>query len=225
MKNSIEGLNLQALINYSIDPSLTQEIVNVQETLLKCPRRPEMVQWTSKSCLADAHFMKLFENKYIPEIPTIEELKKCPAGSFGQAVAQHLIANKITLDFAGIDTSAYIQKEWNHLSYLSLRAFRNHDLYHAVMNFGISPLHEYCLLQVQLAQFASPYHMLIMASGYLHTAFYEPENITTFLDHGNHYYKVGKQIRFLPGFPFEEHWKTPLTEVRSLLGLKETMLL
>lgn len=215
-----EFLDTDAYLNFASDPERTDQTFKIQQTLVKHPNRNEMIKWTSKACLENPEFMELYNKKYIPEFPTIEELQSCPEGSLGKALAKHLTDNNIALDFSGLDTSIFYRQDTNHINYLAIRTIRNHDVFHVVLNLTTSPMHEFCLFNVQLAQFRSPYHMILNSCGYLNCAFNEPENIPDFLDQTNHYYQVGRKIRFIAGFPFEEHWRTDLNEVRSMLRIK-----
>ena len=73
-----------------------------------------------------------------------------------------------------------------------------------------------------LAQFGSPYHMVLLTAGYLHTVFHEPEIIPKFLELNHQFYEKGKRAKFLPGFRYDDHWKTDLNEVRSMLSIDAT---
>jgi ubiquinone biosynthesis protein COQ4 len=219
--STFDFLDSGAFFKFAANTELTQEAFNIQSTFIKHPRRAEMIQWSDKAALADADFMELYNRKYIPDFPSIEELGDCPAGSLGKGLAKHLLDNKIALNFAGLDTSIFYKQDVGHINYLAVRGTRCHDLYHVVTGLGTSPLDEYRLFAVQLAQFASAYHMILLASGYLHMVFEEPENIKEFLDSMSRYYEFGKRIRFLAGFPYEDHWRTDLNEVRAMLKITE----
>ncbi len=221
---SIEGFDLDAFINFAVDPRNTQDVFKLQEAMVKSPLRSKQIEGAIKACTESASFMELYEKKYIPRFPTIEELQKCPKDSLGQALAKHLIDNGINLDFAGIDVSVFYNRDWNPFSYLGLRGLRNHDVYHVVAGLGISPLDEFCVLNLQVAQFCSPLHATLIGAGYLHTVFQDPSNLEYSLAKMNRYFQIGKKARFLPGFPFEDHWHTNLREVRSMLNIDEASL-
>jgi ubiquinone biosynthesis protein COQ4 len=215
--NQIPGLKLDAFINWAIDQEDTQEVFKIQQSLIEAPNRTEMIEVLRNTVMKNSEFMKLYEEKFNPPFPTISELEACPEGSFGKALAQHLVENNIQLDFAGLDTSTFYQKEMNPLTYLSARLIRTHDVYHVVLGLGTTPQEEYDLLSFQLAQFASPYHLVMLAAAHLHTAFYQPEMIGRFLSSMSRFHHIGKSANFFPGFPFDNHWKTSLEEVRKML--------
>ncbi len=215
----IPGFDEEAYFNFIQEPNDTPSVFKLQSTILTAPNRPEMIQWTVKAITSNENFMALYNEQYNPPFPSNDELMRYSEGSLGRAVAVHLLANDISLDFAGMDTSVFYQKNMSPMAYLGARMIRTHDVYHAVFGLGTSALEEHKLLSFQLGQLASPYHMTLLSSGYIRMAFFEPEKIPDFLDGLAHYYKVGKSADFFPGFPFETNWATPLAQVRELLNV------
>lgn len=220
--SSIPGFNLEAFLNWTIDPENTSEVFKIQQSLITAPRRAEMIQRVQRAVEASPTFMGLYAEKYFPRFPTMEELAQCPTGSLGEAIYKHLVLNNITLDFAGLDTSVFYQSEQTPLTYLAARGIRTHDIFHAVLGLGTSIIEEYSLLGFTLAQYGSPYHMVMMSSAYLHVAFHQPDKIEEFLNRINYYFQLGKTAEFFPGFPFESHLKTPLSEVQKMLKVPST---
>jgi ubiquinone biosynthesis protein COQ4 len=142
-----------------------------------------------------------------------------PKGSLGHATGVHLTTNGIQLDFAGLDTSVFYNMEMNLIGYMNVRGIRTHDIYHTVLGLGVEPIDEYALASFTLAQFASPYHMLIVSSGYMNTAFEAPHRIPEFLETTHKFFALGKAAKPFIGFKYEEHWATPIAEVRAMLGV------
>ena len=217
--NTIAGFDNQAFINFILEPNDTASVFQMQSSIIGAPNRQEMIQWSVKAITSDESFMGMYHEKYNPPFPTNDELMAYPEGSLGRTVGQHLLANDISLDFAGLDTSVFYQQDVTPMSYLGSRMIRTHDVYHAVFNLSTSALDEHKLLSFQLAQIASPYHMTLLSSGFIRMAFFEPDNIRNFLDGIARYYEIGKQANFFPGFPFEKHWATPVAKVRELLNV------
>ena len=75
-----EFLDKNAFFNFARDPELTQDAFNIQKTLIQHPRRAEMVKASNEAFLSNPEFMKLYNEKYLPDFPTIEELNACPQG-------------------------------------------------------------------------------------------------------------------------------------------------
>ncbi len=216
----IDFIDLEAFKIISACPDRTDQVLQIQKMLLKNPGRADTAKSSLKACSADEGFMELFNRKYLPPFPTLEYLESCPTGSLGRALGKHLRDNEIFIDFKGLDTSPFYSDEANNkLAYIATRTIRLHDVFHALLGLGTSPVEEYALFAVQLAQFQSPYQMIILSSGYWHIALCDPDQIPKFLDAQNRYYAIGKCAKFLLGFPFEDHWNTDLNQVRTTLGL------
>lgn len=217
----LPGFDLQAFMEFTTDPEKTQSILNVQKALVSAPNRAEMIQWAVKAIEDSPSFKALYEERYLPSFPTNDEFMKFPVGTLGRAIGEHLVKNGLDLGFTGIDLSVFYQKDTSALSYLGMRGIRTHDIWHALLGLTVSPLDEYMVVVFQLAQFRSSYHMVMLASGLIHTAFLDPKNIPVMLDKLHYYYQVGTDAKFVLGYKFEENYELPLAEVRKSLGLPE----
>ncbi|CAN5662951.1 hypothetical protein BH10BDE1_BH10BDE1_15380 [soil metagenome] len=215
------NLNVGAFLKFAADPEDTSAVFDIQKALVQSPRRNEMIQKTYEIASNTPEFVGLFNEKYIPPFPTNEELMGYAEGTLGHATGHHLTKHGIQLDFAGLDVSVFYNMEMNLIGYMNVRGIRTHDIYHAVLGLGVTPIEEYALASFTLAQFASPYHMLIVSSGYLNTVFEAPTRIPEFLDQTHKFFNLGKRAKRFIGFKFEEHWATPLDVVREMLGVAE----
>ncbi len=216
----LEHFDVKAFTKFAADPQDTASVFDIQKGLLASPRRAEMVAHIQQILATDENFIQLYNERYIPKFPTTAELAEYPEGTYGKAVANHLIQNKIELDFAGLDIGVFVNQEMSLLGYLNIRGIRTHDLFHVLLGLGTTPIDEYAVASFTLAQFASPYHMLLVASGYVNTAFQAPEMIPTFMAQTHKMYELGKKAIPLVGFKLEEHFGTPLEELRKILRLQ-----
>ncbi len=178
-----------------------------------------MVRWLHDSAMKDVSFKELYESKYFEKFPSTDEFAKMPEKSLGRVLHRHLTENNLNLEWTDLDTEAFYKLIETPAGYLGWRALKQHDVYHAVLGLGTNAVDEFALAGFQLAQFQSPYHMALHASGMLHVTFYAPEKIPELLEKNYHFYGLGKQARFFPGFQFESHWETHIDEVRDLLGV------
>jgi ubiquinone biosynthesis protein Coq4 len=215
------SLNVDAFLRFAANPQDTNAILGVQKTLVQAPNRNEMIKKTYEIVSTTPEFVALFNEKYIPPFPTNEELMAYPDGTLGRATGEHLTKNGIQLDFAGLDVEVFYSMEMNLIGYMNVRGIRTHDIYHAVLGLGVTPIDEYALASFTLAQYASPYHMLLVSSGYMNTAFEAPSLIPKFLEQTHKFFELGKKAKPFIGFKYEENWATPLTEVREMLGVAE----
>ena len=219
----IPGLDLKSFLKFAINPTDTQAVFDIQASMLKAPNRSEMIASTVTALESSDTFMELYRQRYIPEFPTTEDLLAQPEGSLGRIVGNHLKSNGIRLDFAGLNLDMIYLREMNLLTYIAIRGLRIHDIIHAVLGLGVSPIDEYAHASFTLAQYHSPFHMMIVASGNLHTAFYEPSEIPRFLETTNRYYRMGASAAFITGYDFENNFATPMMEVRRQLRLPDVL--
>lgn len=216
---SLDFLDVESYLKFAEDPNRTQDAFNIQKKFLEHPNRAAMVQWSAKAT-QNPDFQELYNKKYLPKFPTIEELSDMPKNSLGYELSQHLIKNNINLEFAGLDTSIFYSQDVGPLNYLAIRSTRHHDTFHVLTGLTTSPVDEYALFAFQLPQLYSPYHLTLLSTGLLHVAFYQPENMPLLMEKLNRFHQIGKNARFVYGFPFEEHWHTDINEVRSMLRVQ-----
>ncbi len=100
-----------------------------------------------------------------------------------------------------------------------MRGVRIHDVLHVILGLGVTPIEEYAVASFTIAQHRSAFHMVLIASGYIHNTFKEPENIAKFLETTYRFYELGKKSEFVTGFRFEDHFATPLKQVRESLKI------
>lgn len=215
----IPGLDLNSFLRFAKNTQDTQAAFDMQKGLIQSPHRAESIQWLSQSVLDNQEFMKLFRAKYIKRFPTLSELQAMPEGSLGSELAKHLVRNQIQLDFAGIDVEVFYRQEMTPQVYLGLRALRNHDVLHTLLGRDVSSFSEYYLLAFQIAQFQSPLHVMNIASGMLNTILVDIQSPRELIETISAGFEAGKKAQFVFGFPLEDHWETPIEEVRSRLDI------
>ncbi len=219
----IPGLDLKSFLKFAIDPTNTQAVFDIRASMIKAPNRPEMIASTVAALEASETFMDLYRKRYIPEFPTTDGLLAHPEGSLGRIVGNHLKTNGIQLDFSGLNLDMIYLREMNLLTFIAIRGLRIHDIIHAVLGLGVSPIDEYAHASFTLAQYCSPFHMTLLSSGYLHTAFYEPSEIPRFLETTNRFYQMGAKAVFISGYDFESNFATPIQDVRRQLRLPDSL--
>lgn len=221
MAMNIPGFDLTSFLKFTMNPTDTQSILDVQKSMLGAPNRAQMINGALESIDAAENFKELYKKHYMPDFPSTQKLLAYNKDTLGFAVGKHLNDNSIELDFAGLDVSMFYSKDMSPLAYFGIRGIRTHDILHALLGLGVTPVDEYTVATFTLAQFKSPYHMVLVSSGYIHTAFYEPEQIGNFLKSIHKYYELGMKAEFVMGYPFEDNFATPLADVRKALKLEK----
>jgi ubiquinone biosynthesis protein Coq4 len=158
-------------------------------------------------------FKAMYEEEYAPLPPAMEMLQKCPEGSFGQAVYQHMKSNCLSFDlFPRYDSKRPIK-------YLSSRIYQDHDLWHALFGYGISVEDELAVQAFGLAQFQSPVALTLIAGGLIHLLVKSPQRALDAFKRINEMYDLGKRAPFLLGVRLHDLFSRPLAEVRQLCGM------
>lgn len=158
-------------------------------------------------------FRELYGQKYVGDLPPLEELAKYPEGSFGREYYRHMSSNGLTPElFPKFDPA-------NDLEYINLRMYQDHDLWHALLGYGVSVEDELAVQAFSTAQLQSPFSAMLIAGGLLHLLKSEPVRAVTALKEVAEGYERGKNAKFLLGFRLNEMLEKPIGEVRELCGV------
>ncbi len=142
----------------------------------------------------------------------LEAFAALPAGTLGHAYASFLRSRGFTPDvFEGPPPNVSDPRT----SYLIQRVRQTHDLWHVVTGHDTNPAGEVALQAFTFAQLHAPSTFILSTMGTLRGLREKPtlprDVIAAFL--------TGRRAGSLITFPWEDHWATPLTEVRAMLGL------
>ena len=107
-------------------------------------------------------------------------------------------------------------------SYVIQRMRQTHDLWHVVTGHETDTSGEIALQAFTFAQAGAPSSAILAALGTLRTARAWPDAARPLLRDVVGAYRRGRRASRLAVFPWEQHWTTPLVEVRALLGLPTT---
>ena len=163
--------------------------------------------------LAHNGFRSMYHEKYIPKAPSMDALKDCSEGSFGRALYDHMNRNR--LDFSLWP----LYKSERPIQYLSTRIYQDHDLWHALLGFGVSVEDELAVQAFGVAQFQSPIALMLIAGGLIHLMTKNPRRALEAFHKVNEVYTLGKRSPFLLSFRLHDFFSRPLSEVRQICGL------
>jgi ubiquinone biosynthesis protein Coq4 len=142
----------------------------------------------------------------------IDALAALPVGTLGHAYARFMKAHGITPNiFDGAPEGVTDERA----SYFMQRMRQTHDLWHVVTNCETDPAGEIALQAFTFAQVRAPASAILAALGTLRALPYSRQVLPDALA----MYRVGHKARPLPLFAWEDHWETPLVEVRRMLAL------
>jgi ubiquinone biosynthesis protein COQ4 len=200
---------LRALTRVMIHPEETDQVL-VFSNLANARQREERLHLF----FADARGMRLYDERRALDSQTIDldALAALPAGTLGHAYATFMKNHRLTPDvFDG--RPAEVRDD--RAAYVIQRMRQTHDLWHVVTNAETDPAGEVALQAFTYAQMHAPSSGILAALGTLRSLRHTRQVVRDALE----LYRLGKQAEPLAVFPWEDHWATPLADVRRLLKL------
>jgi len=157
---------------------------------------------------------KLFAEQRTIDSHTIDldALAKLPEGTLGHAYATFMKSHGLTPE---IFDGRPDEVRDDRAAYVIQRLRQTHDLWHVVTNAGTDPGGEIALQAFTFAQVHAPSSAILAILGTLKTLRYTREVLRDAVA----MYRLGLVAESLPHFAWEDHWSTPLVDVRRLLGL------
>ena len=152
------------------------------------------------------------EQRAIDASTDLEALEALPDGTLGRAYVQFLRSHGFTPDiFSGPVDDVSDPK----VAYVIQRMRQTHDLWHVVTGHETNPAGEVALQAFTFGQVRAPSTLIISAMGTLRglreTPTLAKDVILAF--------RAGRAAHPFVTFPWEDHWATPLEEVRAMLGV------
>ncbi len=142
----------------------------------------------------------------------LDALAQLPEGTLGHAYATFMRAHGLTPDvFDGRPSDVRDDRA----AYVIQRLRQTHDLWHVVTNAETDPAGEVALQAFTYAQLRAPGSGILAALGMLRSLPYTREVVRDSVE----LYRLGRDAEALAVFPWEDHWTTPLVEVRRMLKL------
>lgn len=150
---------------------------------------------------------------YHPKID-LDQLIQLPAETFGHEYAQHMKANNLRPFNVSEHVEAIAQR-----NVFALRYAVTHDIFHVLLGFDTSYAGEIGVLAFAAEQGYSRFLKIGLILAKLTYPILAPRQIRQSLANVRLGQKLGRDAEFLLGYRFEEHWETPLKDVRIQLGL------
>ena len=136
-------------------------------------------------------------------------LARLPDGTLGREYVRFLDDNGITPD--ALEGAPDIADE--RIAYVMQRMRQTHDLWHVLTGYTPDVRGEILLQAFTYAQTNAPSALIITIFGTVRWAFAWPDQHAALREAITR----GRRTGFLPTFRWEDHWATPVTELRALL--------
>jgi ubiquinone biosynthesis protein COQ4 len=142
----------------------------------------------------------------------LDALGRLPEGTLGRAYADFLRSRGLSPDVFENPPENVRDPE---MSYVIMRLRQTHDLWHVVTGYDTDPASEVALQAFTYGQLGAPSSGILAVLGTLRGSRLKP---TLAVDVAKGY-RLGRRAERLAIFPWEDHWATPLSEVRTMLKL------
>ncbi len=139
-------------------------------------------------------------------------LAQLPEGTLGRAYADFLNSRGLTPDIFEQPPENITSPE---MAYVIQRLRQTHDLWHVVTGYDTDPASEVALQAFTFGQLRAPSSGILAFLGTLRGSQLKRDLVVDVL----RALRLGARSEKLAAFPWEDHWATPLVEVRTMLGL------
>ncbi len=137
----------------------------------------------------------------------LQELVKLPAETFGGAYARHMLE-------LGLDPYAFSfpEDDW-----LEQRTSVGHDIFHIIAGYDASPVGEFAVAAFTLVQYRDLLNVFVLS--FVPLSLTNPLWTMPLLRAIVRGFRMGRAAKPVVAYPVEDHWETPLAQVREDLGL------
>jgi ubiquinone biosynthesis protein Coq4 len=216
---ALPGLNIPAFLKLIESPYDTQAAFDLIRTLVGSSEFARISQCFLQNTEADKELQEMHRARYCPRFPTNEELLDNPPNSLGRRLADHLITNKISLDFQGIDLHNLYNKMESFLDYTRLRSLRVHDILHVMLGADISPIGEGQVGAFQGAQYGGIFHAVTISFVTMHVAFIESERMHRWMELLNEALEAGRKAPSFYSIAWEKYFAEDIDVLRRRFNI------
>jgi ubiquinone biosynthesis protein COQ4 len=200
---------IRALARVMANPDDTEQVL-VFSTYANAGTMPDRLH----RFFDDPRGVRLYAEQRAIDSKTIDldALAALPAGTLGHAYAHFLRSRGLTPEiFDGPPDDVRDPQA----SYVVQRLRQTHDLWHVVTGYETDPAGEVALQAFMFGQLGAPSTFILTAAGTLRGLRDRPALAREALAG----YRAGRAAHGLAPFAWEDHWATPVTEIRAMLGL------
>ena len=207
-KRRLEELRMVvALAKFLKEPDQLESIFKVASSV----KESELSNYMKDTLKGDPLMRELISARWQPPKRTLEELRRLPEGTLGNAYANQLISLQLSPE--DLLPKGEIRTERD---YLELRARQTHDIMHAITGFKTDKAGEIGLQAFNLAQIKSPVSALIIFGAIL-TALkrksdFTMDDLLAIMTKG---FTMGRNAEILLTKKLEDEWGTDIGELRK----------
>lgn len=200
---------MRSLAHVLSDPSATDQVIEFLQ-LANTGALPDR----ASAFFADPRGAKLYaeQRKIDSRTVDVDELLALPEDTLGHAYASFLRSRGLSPEVFDEAPEGVSDPK---LAYMLQRSRQTHDLWHVVTGCETDPAGEIALQAFTYAQIHAPGNAILAIAGAIKGFRRKPGIVRDVVA----LFRTGARANRLSAFPWEDHWATPLTEVRAMLGL------
>jgi ubiquinone biosynthesis protein Coq4 len=204
----------RASLRFALDPDRTEQLFEILELFSEPRSGPghEAIRGFLDALLADPDVRACCKEPYLPPAANLQRLRRLPDGTLGHEFAAFMEQQGLSVVFYPVIPVT------DELSWLEMRFRQQHDLLHVVLGFPTSIPGELGVQAFQVAQTNTPVASALIGAGLLHCAFLKPWLLHACLSEVTRGFTLGKSMRPVLGYRFEDMWDRSLEEVRAELA-------
>ncbi|HEY5935865.1 MAG TPA: Coq4 family protein [Kofleriaceae bacterium] len=142
----------------------------------------------------------------------LDALGALPVGTLGRAYADFLRRHQLSPDVFEAPPEEVRDPA---IAYVIQRLRQTHDLWHVVTGYETDPGSEIALQAFTFGQLRAPSSLVLALAGSLRAGRIKPALVLEVA----YAMRAGRRAQAFAAFPWEDHWQTPLSAVRDLLGI------
>ncbi len=199
----------QALATVLRDPERTDQVL-VFATYINAGSLPRRIH----RFLDDPRGQRLYREHRTIDTRSVDldALARLPEGTLGRTYAEFLSSRGLTPDVFDAPPENIADPE---MAYAIQRLRQTHDLWHVVTGYDTDPASEVALQAFTFGQLRAPASGILAALGTVRGMSLKRDLVRYVV----RALRLGSRTEKLAVFEWENHWATPLVEVREMLGL------
>lgn len=205
-----DQLDLTGFIHYMHEPGTASDNASISRVFTQIGVNDKMLAFV----MSNPQLAAFIRSRYQPVPIELELLLELPLESFGHQWAAFMQQHHLNPHFF------QNLQEHDDRSYLINRLHDTHDMWHVLLDFDTSEAGEAGMNAFTYAQSGSPTTCMLMAAKLVRAIGGDEQTRRQMMHNIARGYQLGIQARPFLAVPWEDHWNTPLQQLKQLVGVK-----
>ena len=207
-----DQLDLTGFIHYMQEPGTASDNASISRVFTQIGVNDKMLAFV----MGQHDVAAFIQSRYQPKPIELDALLSLPAESFGHQWAAFMLEHQLNPHFFEN------LQEHDDRSYLINRLHDTHDMWHVLLGFDTSEAGEAGMNAFTYAQSGSPTTCMLMAAKLVRAIGADEQTRQQMMQNIARGYQLGMQARSFLAVAWEDHWETPLQQLRQQVGVQLT---